>query len=106
MIVSEADSLQRAGGAMSRRDYLGAIRYGVQAARAADAAMRCDAQLLLALACLEIDQAEPALAYAVGAHLEASGVHDRDREAKVAAVVACISARYPILGMDGIAHFH
>ncbi len=94
--------LERASGAISRRDYLSAIEYAMRAARAprGQELLRCDAYMLLALSSLEMGLAEDALSYAVGAHLCAVQAGDEEREARAASLVAVVVAYYPNLGEE------
>lgn len=101
--------LEKAAGAMSRRDYLSAIQFALRAADAPQgpAAVRCDAYMLLALSSMEMDLAEDALAFAVGAHLAACWAHDDERQQKAASVVSLVVSKYPAFGMEEtLLHVH
>lgn len=94
-----SDYLARASGALSRRDYLTAMQFGLRAAGAPGhmALVRCDAQLVLALTSLELGAPVEALAYAVGAHLTASRAGDSWREEQAAALLETVVVIYPYL---------
>lgn len=91
--------LELASGAMSRGDYLSAIRFARRASALpkSEETVRCDAFMLLALTSLELGLAEDALAFAVGAHLAACRVQSPDREARAASVVAVVLSHCPQL---------
>lgn len=99
MTGRHTDYLDLAEAAISRRDYLSAMQYGLRAAGAPpeETGLRCDAQMLLAIAALELGDGETALAYGVGAHLAACYVHDAEREQRAEAIVAMVVAQYSYL---------
>lgn len=99
MTVLHSGYLDRATAAASRGDYLSAMQYGLRAAGAPrdQAGLRCDAQMLLAIICQELDDPEAALAYGVGAHLAACRHGDEERSEKAEAIVAMIVAHHPHL---------
>jgi hypothetical protein len=94
--------LAKASGAISRRDYLTALQFGLRAAKVPKGYehVRCDAYLLLALTTLELGVPEDALAFAVGAHLAACWARDTEREQKASSVVGLVIANNPHLGRD------
>lgn len=101
--------LEKASGAISRRDYLSAVQYAMKAAHVARGSdeIRCDAYLLLALTTLEMDLPTEALSYAVGAHLAARWSRDLAREERAEAMIAMIVAQHPHLGEENPAQkFH
>jgi len=101
--------LEKASGAMSRRDYLSAIQFALRAAESSGRLpeIRCDAYLLLALSSLEMDLGEDALAFSVGAHLAACWSRDEGRQEKAAAMVSLVSSRFPHLGAEpAVPNFH
>jgi len=99
MTGRHTDYLDLAEAAVSRRDYLSAMQYGLRAAGAPpeETGLRCDAQMLLAIVSLELGDGETALTYGVGAHLAACYGGDADREQKAEAIVAMIVAQYSYL---------
>ncbi|MDB4897099.1 MAG: hypothetical protein JWN15_3361 [Firmicutes bacterium] len=94
--------LAKASGAISRRDYLTALQFGLRAAKVPRGYehVRCDAYLLLAITTLELGVPEDALAFAVGAHLAACWARDTEREQKASSVVGLVIANNPHLGPD------
>lgn len=101
--------LEKANGAISRRDYLSAIQYATKAAHVSRGSdqVRCDAYLLLALTTLEMDLPIEALAYAVGAHLAARWLRDAAREERAEAMIAMVVAQHPDLSVENPArNFH
>ena len=92
--------LEKAGGAMSRGDYLSAMQFALRAAEVprGQEAIRCEAYILLALTSLALELAEDALAFAVGASLAAVWVQDGERIDKAQSVVELVMAHYPRLG--------
>lgn len=94
--------LEKATGAISRRDYLTALQFGLRAANVPKGYehVRCDAYMLLALTTMELGVPEDALAFAVGAHLAACWAHDSDREQKASSVVGLVIAHHPQLGPE------
>lgn len=97
--MEHVNYLERATGAMSRRDYLSAMQYGLLAAGVprGHEQIRCDAYMLLALTSLELGSPEDALAFAVGAHLAARWSSDEMREEKAASIVSLVVAQSPRL---------
>lgn len=108
MIASHSEYYDRAAAAVSRRDYLSAMQYGLRAAGAPrdQAALRCDAQMLLAIISLELGDEEAALAYAVGAHLGACRLGDSDRTQRAEAIVTMVLAQCPHLVENSATHLH
>jgi len=101
--------LEKASGAMSRRDFLSAIQFALRAAESSERLpdIRCDAYLLLALSSLEMEFGEDALAFSVGAHLAACWARDEQRQEKAASIVSLVVSRFPHLGADSaIPNFH
>ncbi len=101
--------LELASGAMSRGDYLNAIRFARRASAVpmSEETVRCDAYMLLALTSIEMGLAEDALAFAVGAHLAACRVRCPEREQKAASIVAVVISQCPQLGEQTAAtRFH
>lgn len=94
------ENLENAGGAMSRGDWLSALRFARRAAGVPKGmeVIRCDAYMLLALTSLELELAEDALAFAIGASLSATRSGDEPRQGRAAAIVDLVVARYPWLG--------
>ena len=100
--------LERAAGAMSRRDYLSAMQYGLLAAgvpRGHDQ-IRCDAYMLLALTSLELGSPEDALAFAVGAHLAARWSGDEVREQKASSIVSLVMTQIPVTANSKVDKIH
>lgn len=95
--MEHATFLERAAGAMSRRDYLSAIQFGLLAAGVPQGyeEIRCDAYMLLALSSLELGSPEDALSFAVGAHLAARWSGDEEREERAASIVSLVVAHLP-----------
>jgi hypothetical protein len=108
MQTRHGDYLALASGALSRRDYLTALQFGLRAAGAPgdETPTRCDAYLVLAISSLELGAPEEALSYAVGAQLMACRCDDGWREEQAAALVAVLVAQFPYLRgeIDAIAH--
>ena len=102
MMENAGSYLEMASGALSRGDYLSALRFARQASVVPEgqAAVRCDAYVLSALSSLEMGMAEDALAFAVGAHLSARRARCEEREERAASLVAFIVSRCPHLA-DG-----
>jgi hypothetical protein len=101
--------LEKANGAISRRDYLSAVQYAMKAAHVSRGSelIRCDAYLLLALTTLEMELPREALAYAVGAHFAARRSRDPAREERAEAMIAMVVAQHPYLGEENPARkFH
>lgn len=108
MIGGHGDYLDLAGAALSRRDFLAAMQYGLRAVHAplAQPRHRCDAYLVLALSSLELGAPVDALAYAIGAHLAACRAGDEEREGQASSVVAVVMAHFPQLDMKEATLFH
>ncbi|HYG60112.1 MAG TPA: hypothetical protein VD902_18755 [Symbiobacteriaceae bacterium] len=106
--MAHAGYLEMAVGAMSRRDYLSAMQFGLRAAGAPrdQQSLRCDAQLLLALIAVELSAPEEALAYAVGAHLTASHARDGEREERAEQVLGMVVTHFPQLADQMLHTFH
>ncbi|MDF2628601.1 MAG: hypothetical protein K0R39_2432 [Symbiobacteriaceae bacterium] len=102
MNVRHTEFLDLATAAVSRGDYLSAWQYGLRAAGAPTDRheVRCDAHMVLATTSLQLGDDEVALAYAVGAHLEACRIGDHLREEKASAIVAMVVAQHPHLRDD------
>jgi hypothetical protein len=100
MEAEHLEYLEKATGAISRRDYLTALQFALRAARVPRGYehVRCDAYIVLALTSLEIGSPEDALAFAVGAHLAACWNRDEQREQKASSVVQVVIAQHPHLG--------
>lgn len=104
MQIKHETYLAMAHGAVSRRDFLSALQFGLRAAHVPHGVddLRCDALLLLTLVSLELGAGEDALAFGVGAHLLACRAQDQGREERAAALVAMVIAHHPHLGEDSI----
>lgn len=108
MELQRISDLDMATGAMTRRDYLTAMQFGLRAASVPKGQedVRCDAYLLLALTSLELGLGEDALSFAVGAHLTAVWAGDCEREARAASIVSLVVTQYPRLSADDTLEIH
>lgn len=102
MNARHTEFLDLATAAVTRGDYLSAMQYGLRAAGAPPERheLRCDAQMVLAATSLQLGDDEAALAYAVGAYLEACRLGDHLREERASALLAMVVAQHPHLKDD------
>lgn len=102
MMDVHQEYLDKAGGAMSRGDFLSALQFALRAADVPRGreAVRCDAYILLALTSIELEMGEDALAFAVGASLAATWAGDSERQTRANSVVELVMARFPKLRED------
>lgn len=103
---AQQEYLHTAQEAANRRDYLSLFQNAMRAMRQpnGERAARCEAQMLLAQAALVMNLPEEALAFAVGAHLDAAACGGSELEERAGAVVARVIALHPHLREERSEH--
>lgn len=96
--------LEKANGAMTRGDYLAAIRFALRAAVVpkGQEIIRCDAYMVLAMTSLEMEMGEEALSFAIGAMLVASFTRDEERQRNASGLVSLVVNQFPHLNEERV----